>query len=569
MVLKILPAIGATETIEIEPIQIFDPRINRYWHEDNSFSGEEFRTFLKVLYSKENIRNHPEFFFPNGTPATADLEFILSNTPDDISYALCCVTGNDQYLIYAMPSTDYWQRDYFIHPYASRVPLTPEAFTSVIADIARRLDRMQSVRHWNDFCEGTYAGYVYLMMIGQQYVEDHWEGCYDRRGVLEFHDYMFSFNQPGSLPRIMQRSDDGKAHLYKLFSYRTDVIQVLGSERVSTKETPKGTKYRRNPDDPLYGIELELSCSHTIRDIINSQEFPFFICKQDSSISGFEESNYECVTLPMDYRSQRTEWGKFFAKFLDKSNNSYEGFDNTTNTNNGLHIHVSKSAFIDNHLQRFTWFIVDPLNNEFITAVSERGATLGEYARVPTFARMSRKRAYDRCVAECSAFRGAVNVGRSSAQTIEVRIFRGIVSYATLLKNLEFVDAVFWFTQQHSYSSLTLPKFLDWVEATPRSKYKALKMFLKNMDPEIVSRAGLAQRLGHLKTEKQVLEYFDKNRLPIDDVTLDYLNRKFMKKNNQAALFDIKDGKLVINRKLYGALRDYEEQLNPFTRIAA
>lgn len=573
------------------PEDIYDPRTNLHWRDTGLVSLREFMDYLQVLYCRRNMLTHPELLTPGIDTDT--LIQLLDAVPEEHHKYFAWAGGEAGYIWCLHATTSrYWDRDYCNDPHAS-IPLDLNKFNNCLAAIHKYVTAglkktvTVSIGHIASLLDSSnLACHMLMMMTGDAYMR-HDDSFITASQISRLSDYRITAptisaeGMPLQYPSIVVTSKDGRSHLYKVFSYATDVCSLIPGMVTSERETPSGKKYRRSPGEPLYGIELELSCSHQVSDIINSQEFPFFICKRDGSITGSQPMLYECVTVPMDRRSQRVAWGKFFSHFWDEATNSYAGFDNSTNTSNGMHIHISKDSFFqkdkdseaheverDNgHLQRFTWLVVDPLNNEFITAISERGETLGEYARVPGFGRLTRKQAFQCCVEECREFRGAVNIRGLSSKTIEVRIFKGIVSYATLLKNLEFVDAAFWFTQTCSYQQLTVKNFIGWVNSQPKTKYKALKLFLAKMDQGIITRIGLTQRFVGCRSEEEALEMMKKLNIKGDQVLLDYLNKKFKTKRNTHP-FCLIDGEIVHNPYGRGFLRPHEKELNPFQKAA-
>ncbi len=65
--------------------------------------------------------------------------------------------------------------------------------------------------------------------------------------------------------------------------------------------------------------------------------------------------------------------------------------------------------------------------------------------------------------------RGAVHY--KGEKTVEIRIFKGIVSYATVVKNIEFVDSVVEFTRTANTNQVTLKHYLNWVSSLPSNKW--------------------------------------------------------------------------------------------------
>lgn len=265
-----------------------------------------------------------------------------------------------------------------------------------------------------------------------------------------------------------------KSRLYRTFSHSQNVMSVLGEEFISE---PK--EFR----PPFYGVELELCTDYTERQIIDACEEPFFILKADSSITGNKSRMYELVTLPMSIVAHKKRFAHLF------SNLDYKMFDRTITTNNGMHVHISKDAFLDtktkqadSHLRKFSYFFINPANFQFLLTVSERTEdSLQRWAPIPhRFGNgTTTKSLYQNSAALWS--RGALNFG-SNKPTVEVRLFKGIVSFSTVVKNLEFTDSVFFFTQQATRSTLTLKHYLLWLKAQPNNKYKTLREFYRRVN---------------------------------------------------------------------------------------
>src|SRR5690606_7842826 len=64
----------------------------------------------------------------------------------------------------------------------------------------------------------------------------------------------------------------------------------------------------------------------------------------------------------------------------------------------------------------------------------------------------------------------SLNLGKSS--TIEVRLFKGIVSWTSILKNLEFVDSLVEFTKNSGFSNLSLSDYLKYLKSLPSTNYR-------------------------------------------------------------------------------------------------
>ena len=239
-----------------------------------------------------------------------------------------------------------------------------------------------------------------------------------------------------------------------------------------------------------FGMELELSTRLSVKELqaINTSVEPqreyWFYFKQDSSITGNYDSRVELVTVPMSVRRLRQEWKIFMKKIKDlveaRGESISDYFDTSTDLNNGIHIHVSKNAFIQSHARdnRHKFRFIAAFNQwessmqDWLQKISKRPISLkdSEYCHVHpgldgyTLARRLRN--------------GPIRHDRHSAchessQTVEVRIFQGIVDLDHILSCIELTDAMFEYTQMapHSAFGAAFPQyFSDYVFQQPGRK---------------------------------------------------------------------------------------------------
>ena len=264
-----------------------------------------------------------------------------------------------------------------------------------------------------------------------------------------------------------------RSALYNVFAYSTDVTNMLQGPR---KAKGEGT--------PVYvGVELEVSTDYSINELIDAVEEPFFIAKSDGSITGSKRNPMELVTVPGSFKYLKRQYALWF------NNLDYNRFDCTNQTNNGMHVHVDRKAFDDDyHIRNFCWFINNPANTPFIVAMSDRGSlqAMSQYTPFLNFSsNLTRTTAFKSCHRLLDGHRGATNLknGWARAKTVEVRLFRGIVSYTAIVKNLEFVESVFLFTQSlRSYREQSLANYIEWLFKTPVNRFSVLKKFIETQD---------------------------------------------------------------------------------------
>jgi hypothetical protein len=270
--------------------------------------------------------------------------------------------------------------------------------------------------------------------------------------------------------------------------YSSDVVQYadeLGMKMPVVTCAQRDNKYS-SPN--IYGVELEVCTDLNSSKMYESTSYPFFFLKEDSSISG--EGLYRCeiVTVPMSMKAHKILWAELFQNISDKSDTSVE------NTN-GTHIHVSRENFIDSHHKKnFIWFFNHPAHAGYLLDISER-ETYEQMVRYSRFCMNdpSNGTFIDSENTKASLFKNIERkvhtresiVNTQKPKTLEVRLFKGVVSFSSLLKNIEFVDSVLEFTKERSAVQIIWPRYIQWLEKeTQKNQYKTLKEFLKTFIDE-------------------------------------------------------------------------------------
>jgi hypothetical protein len=325
----------------------------------------------------------------------------------------------------------------------------------------------------------------------------------------------------------------------KIFSYRTNVLQHL-------PYTIKGPKEQAAT---LYGIELEACSDYTPKEVITAQKDLFFLLKEDSSISGTGSQRYEMVTIPCTLRAHKRLWAEFFEKI------DYNKFDTSKTTGNGMHVHVDRKAFSQKHLDAFTWFFINPGHSDFIYLMSERPSkqnfdSWAKISSVPTTA------SYEKTARAATAYnrgRGAVHF---KGPTVEIRIFKGIVSYATVIKNLEFVDSVVEYTRWDKSSQVSLSRYFYWLDChTQKNKYSLLKAYLSEFKLEpYITVAELDKHLWGITKEDVITKKLNNASFTVTNKHLTILNKRRKKRT-----FALKDGVVTCLVKNTGVLSKLDQ----------
>lgn len=326
--------------------------------------------------------------------------------------------------------------------------------------------------------------------------------------------------------------ENNKTSLYKEFGYQISVPDILPGKKKKEKE---GT--------PIYiGMELEVSTDYSYKDLIDLQKELFFICKHDSSISGNKQNRTELVTRIGSIKWIKEQWANFFNVA------DYRKFDTTTMTTNGMHVHIGRDCFDDDfHVRNFAWMINNPANTPFIVALSERGSleAMRTYCCFTNIDGVKKTKGFKDIVNYCTKHRGAVNFkGGFSAKTIEVRIFKGIVSFASIIKNLEFVESMFEFSRSlRSYRKLNLKSYFEFVLKTPNNKYFALKRFLEEINyEEYIVTAEIKELISGETDPERIIKLLNNSDIELTNEHISMLNRgkkrTYYLENGQIKLVD-------------------------------
>ena len=483
------------------PTELFDPRLN-----DNFPSAYLFRPWRQVLnlfnqfYCQENVENYEfaKIFLIGGSALTEEEHALLApalatipaeqrwliatlHRRNRIGHPDCRITLYD--LSYVNSRGAYVAYD----TTQKNIPeLTAEAFRRAFDEVhlnfkTNIFNRVSEETVWKStyfYVTNSAISYYHHYFEGNKIFQLNGSGPIGPRKVLQKiteeeatlrleyrdNDRDFRLNVVQTVSRFNRRP------LHVMHNYSANALDILPWPNMEKKEK----------DPVLVGVELELCTDYTVQELIDPADEPFFFCKQDGSITGIKQYKYECVTAPSSFKYLKRQYALWFNK-LD-----YSKFDTTTDTNNGLHVHVGRDHFEDNtHIRNFCWFFNNPANTEFLLYISERTRdSLNRWAPVYSFPMSyTRTKAFKdvyRILGQ--GFRGITNFkgGWDLAKTIEVRMFKGVVSYAAIVKNLEFVEAVFNFTKGlTSYRQMTLKGFLDWLKKTNANQYCLLKEFIK------------------------------------------------------------------------------------------
>lgn len=524
-------------------IDVFNPTKHRCW--DNRIIADrvtagQWRSIMQCFWTRENISNMDEFYRPVVfsslliTPST-ELVTIISETvrllPDDALWFLnfCKITQRgENYRLETINWSNYSHDNQFSFSW-DKITSNHSNATDLAAKI------LETANHFNTFVNQNQDKQCYnwlrsmfhcgnlffIMCTGGEYASSNRESYNAenlRRKLLVNTEATLSFNRNfSSLTVTIPITNANRSQLYSIFPYSTDITTIIpGKKKLPTEGTPIHV-----------GVELEVSTDYGVNRLIDASAELFFIAKQDSSITGKKSQRMELVTVPASFKYLKKQYALWF------NNLDYNMFDCTVETNNGMHVHVDRQAFDDDyHIRNFCWFINNPANTPFIVAMSDRGSleAMRNYTPFLQFPNNStRTTAFKSCHRLLDGYRGATNLknGWANAKTVEVRIFRGIVSYAAIVKNLEFVESLLYFTQSlRSYRELSLGYYIKWLFNTPPNKYSILKKFVQSHDLDrFLLVADIKDLIFNETDPEKIAKILMESKLHITNDHITYLNR--------------------------------------------
>lgn len=482
-----------------------------------------FRSFENVAYHEIGITKTNIILYITGTSNPFDSDCFFSVTPAHCEQFLVDVTSNQN-------TTSKMLHDFSSFA-DSDVNYNDGNCPSIIGILFR-------------YASGTSCFFPHSSRDNMPVVAD-WTTPHQLKTYYDNEDYRCSWEFSSNCTRLVYNvkpKAGSRSSISRILNYSTNVFDYL----------PYTIKGPKEPAATLYGVELEACGDYTPQELVAAQKDLFFIMKQDGSIFGNKRNKYELVTVPASLRAHKRLWAEFFEKV------DYTKFDTTKDTGNGMHVHIGRSAFSKTHLNKFTWFIVNPAHEDFILLVSERPTknNLKEWAPTPNmFGWVSKITASQVAASANNGIRGAVHY--KSNKTVEVRLFKGIVSYATVVKNLEFVDSVFEYTRQTPLCQLSLRNYLAWLDATPKNKYQMLKTFFTEARvPTLLLGAELTEYLWSADQDHVLEDKLNKAPFKITNAHITYLNKKRRKR-----IFILKDGRVICVRNNGGLLAKLDKSM--------
>ena len=309
--------------------------------------------------------------------------------------------------------------------------------------------------------------------------------------------------------RMDERSseDDGESEYIQSHEYRPAPLWYNDNGRRSSRQVTIGSMPKI-----YFGIEIETESTNGVypsdgAEMISNLCGGLVYCKQDGSIN----YGFEVVTHPMSLGFVQNHADNLWdglARLRRK------GFRAWTTSTCGLHIHISRNAFIEpRHLHKFMWFIYgsDVTNASSVkrSAHEKHIADIKQFAgRDSQWSKFNRDSflgtAYDGDDANGNSnyiqpslgdiARGHTKKGnpispygderylalnRNNRNTLELRFFRPSLRPETIRASIEFVQCLFDYTEQVTFNqvmhqnALASFQMLGEFAITNRTKYSA------------------------------------------------------------------------------------------------
>lgn len=252
----------------------------------------------------------------------------------------------------------------------------------------------------------------------------------------------------------------------------TDLCDDCYNEAKKKNKNIKSYNYKPCPvffgnSSAYLGFELEVDKGNDCDETAESIENEFCYFKEDGSLN----EGFEIVSHPCSFEYLKNQKDVFKSMFATLRENSFLSYDTDTC---GMHVHISKSVFTTWHLYRFLKFFKE--NRRFITRISQRKIeNLNRWANIDDES-FSESEIYNKAKEKntnCSRYQ-AINLNNS--KTVEIRIFRGTLNIDSFYKNLEFVQALFEYTQKTSTEKICIEDFKLYVSAN--KDFKNLHNFI-------------------------------------------------------------------------------------------
>jgi hypothetical protein len=244
--------------------------------------------------------------------------------------------------------------------------------------------------------------------------------------------------------------------------YQNANLEQVGEYSHQTSCSTHLFKPHYKPNTLYFGLENEMEMNthpkqqDIFRNIFVGEMRKIF--SKDEAVFKHDGSLYngvECVFYPMSYEYLQEQKSRFAHMFTNtrllrgESSFSISG----SKYHAGMHIHLSKDAFTTLHKMKFIHFI--QAYSSFVYWIAERSRN--DYNKAAsTSARIKAAAGYKQVDRYES-------VNMCPTNTMEIRVFAGATSLNQYMKNIEFLHALYEFTQNTALAKCTVGNFITYI----------------------------------------------------------------------------------------------------------
>jgi hypothetical protein len=268
------------------------------------------------------------------------------------------------------------------------------------------------------------------------------------------------------------------------YNYMPDPLNFWDYKSGSYSRVFSSPREKNRINRLYYGFENEVECQDDYNKYDIAQEIgennKFVYCKEDGSL----ENGFEIVSHPMTFSAFKNL--DFEEMFLDQRG-AIRGY---APESTGMHVHMSRNAFTDNHLLKFmsmiyeyktfTHFIAQrPFTSAYNRWAKFKAGTLERVKHNMAKNIKSKKRGTSSSSAKTFTMLWGEKyspVNLSKRQTVEVRVFKANLEEVSFRKNVEYCDALYHFTYKTPHYGLKLDSFVDFARRN-RKEYRNLNKF--------------------------------------------------------------------------------------------
>lgn len=293
----------------------------------------------------------------------------------------------------------------------------------------------------------------------------------------------------------------------------------------------------------LLGAEIEVGGNNNVTSD-NDKNSTVKKCIQIMNGSDSDEENLiysthdstvqiEFDTMPcsLEFHKNKMNYREMF-EYLDKE--GYKGHDCETA---GLHIHANRSYLGKSRISQELviskiLYILEKFNNE-ICVIARRDNDYSEFA--------GEKQNEDSIVELYGKYK---NKGKRAAlnlqhkDTIEFRMFKSTLKYATFILTLEFVKDIIDYAKSVDIEEIELAKWSDLMNcfSTELREYYEFRYQKKVKDISGLTAKQIRKRISKLKSElKNSMNFFQKTKLQQEISNLEKVYKKLNKKEKEVA----------------------------------